>query len=420
MEADLERGLVYGAGQGGLTVFDVSDVESPVLIGTYPERTGNIGRYYRVEIDEDDVVYTTHRDQGLTAFDVSDPEFPAIIETFGPAGLEGMARSGDILYITDLFGGLYTIDITDPSEPLGLDQIDGLGSPWDIVLDGSVGYVSDSQLGVVPVDLSDASAPVLGTPVDVGGGVQDIAVADGAVYAAAGGVGVVVLDTADPLNPIVVTTLNYAGSVQSVAVQGNILWAVNQEDVIAIDIGDPLNPIPLGTSTTPEFAMHVGAGDGVAWVGDWSRLEGWQVDPTIASPDLELSISTILLDGEGDTLDLTIHNVGAAVLSLLGAESGDARLTVESTSTSIEPGGSAQLRLTYTGGEDELLTGLCLASNDPDEPTQLIEVHSGNGGNHKAIGEPAPDFVLNDLDGNSWQLSEHLGSPVVLVYFATW
>ncbi len=419
VEADLERGLVYGAGQGGLTVFDVSEITAPTLIGSYPERTGNIGRFYRVELGAG-VVFATHRDQGLTVFDVTDPEAPAVIGSFGPAGLEGMALVGDVLYVTDLFGGLYTADVSDPTSPALLDEISGLGTPWDIVVSGDVGYISDGQLGVVPVDLSDPTAPRLGDPVDVGGGVQDIAVSGGALYAAAGGVGIAVLDLSDPLRPSLVTTLDYAGSVQSVAVQDDVLWAVDQEDVIAVDIRAPLDPIPLGTSTTTEFAMHVGAGDGVAWVGDWSRLEAWRVDADIAAPDLELSVSTVLLDPDGDSLILTAHNVGAAALTLLGAESGDARLTVETTATTIAPGDSARLRLTYSGGSEELLTGLCLASNDPDEPTQLIEVHSGGGGNHEAIGQPAPDFVLTDLDGNSWQLSEHLGSPVVLVYFATW
>ena len=418
VEADLENGLVYGAGQGGLMVFDVSEITDPTLIGGYPEHTGNVGRLYRVELS-DGVVYTTHRDEGLTVFDVSDPAAPSVIGYFGPAGLEGMALVGDTLYITNLFGGLFTVDVSEPDNPELLDEIDGLGTAWDIAVSGSVGYISDGQDGVVVVDLSDPDAPVLSGAVDVGGGVQDIALSGDALYAAAGGVGVVVLDVSDPLNPSITTILEYAGSVQSVAVQDDVLWAVDQEDVIAIDIGDPLVPIPLGTSMTPEFAMHVGAGDGVAWVGDWSRLEAWQADTTIRAPDLELSINTLLLDEDGDELILTVYNVGSAVLSLLGAGVEDDRLTLESSTTNIDPGESAPLRLTYSGGED-LLTTLCLASNDPDTPTLDIEVHTGSGGNHEAIGQDAPDFVLEDLAGNSWQLSEHLGMPVVLVYFATW
>jgi peroxiredoxin len=35
-------------------------------------------------------------------------------------------------------------------------------------------------------------------------------------------------------------------------------------------------------------------------------------------------------------------------------------------------------------------------------------------------GEPAPDFALEDLDGNTVQLSEHLGAVVLLDFWATW
>ncbi len=37
-----------------------------------------------------------------------------------------------------------------------------------------------------------------------------------------------------------------------------------------------------------------------------------------------------------------------------------------------------------------------------------------------AIGYPAPDFTLKTLDGKSFNLREHRGTPVVLNFWATW
>jgi peroxiredoxin len=37
-----------------------------------------------------------------------------------------------------------------------------------------------------------------------------------------------------------------------------------------------------------------------------------------------------------------------------------------------------------------------------------------------AVGHPAPDFTLTDLDGNTFTLSELRGQPVVLNFWATW
>jgi cytochrome c biogenesis protein CcmG/thiol:disulfide interchange protein DsbE len=36
------------------------------------------------------------------------------------------------------------------------------------------------------------------------------------------------------------------------------------------------------------------------------------------------------------------------------------------------------------------------------------------------IGKPAPDFTLQDLDGNIWSLAELKGKPVVINFWATW
>ena len=35
-------------------------------------------------------------------------------------------------------------------------------------------------------------------------------------------------------------------------------------------------------------------------------------------------------------------------------------------------------------------------------------------------GEPAPDFTISDIDGNSFTLSESLGKPTALMFFHTW
>ena len=61
-----------------------------------------------------------------------------------------------------------------------------------------------------------------------------------------------------------------------------------------------------------------------------------------------------------------------------------------------------------------------MATNDPDEPTQTLEILTSNDDSSVLIGEPAPDFSLPGIDGVYYTLSEQVGKPVVLVYFATW
>ncbi len=113
--------------------------------------------------------------------------------------------------------------------------------------------------------------------------------------------------------------------------------------------------------------------------------------------------------------ETTLTHRGGATLELQGATIGDARVTVQVSASSLEPGESATLRLDFSGGED-LDTSLCLASDDPDGSEREIDVILGD----NTLGQPAPDFALQDIDGDTYTLSEQLGHPVVLAYFATW
>lgn len=416
VELDAERDILWGAGQGGLSAFDVSDPDAPALLGSYPGEGSNQGRYYRVEL-AGDRAYVTHRDRGLFVLDITDPADITLVGEVSGAGMEGMARAGDRLHVVGLQGSLRTFDVSAPDTPTLLSEVAGLSSAWDITVDGQYGYVSDSTEGVVVVALGDA--PEVETAVDVGGGVQDIALAAGVLYAAAGAAGIVVLDRQDPARPEVVASLDYLSGIQSVAVDGAVLWAVNQLGVVALDISDPLAPVPLGFGETDEFAMHVTAGGGLAYVADWTRMEVWEADPSIAAPDISLSADTLYLREDDEAAALTVTNLGSDTLVLSEASIDDARFSLLASTDRVPPGETAALAVSFSGGADVEAT-LCLASNDPDASTVEVTLHTGGAGGHDAIGTPAPDFVLTDLDGNSWQLAEQLGHPVVLIYFATW
>jgi thiol-disulfide isomerase/thioredoxin len=68
---------------------------------------------------------------------------------------------------------------------------------------------------------------------------------------------------------------------------------------------------------------------------------------------------------------------------------------------------------------------VALTLNAGSEVSQLelsfqSDSHMGGSQGTPLSGEPAPDFALEDLDGNTVQLSEHLGVVVLLDFWATW
>ena len=85
----------------------------------------------------------------------------------------------------------------------------------------------------------------------------------------------------------------------------------------------------------------------------------------------------------------------------------------------IEPGGVAEVTLTFTP-VDTLNTQAVISfwSNDPDEPRRTF-VARGNT-NAIRIGDVAPDFTLNDIEGVPHTLSDYAGKVIVLAFFASW
>jgi peroxiredoxin len=122
-------------------------------------------------------------------------------------------------------------------------------------------------------------------------------------------------------------------------------------------------------------------------------------------------------------------NRGRSTLSLLGAQTELPGLQIGFSSELIGPGGEAQLNLRWDGVAP--LDGtICLATNDPDQPTIQLDVHTGGGGSNPLVGTIAVDFILTqiDVEGTSgdgpvpaWfskRLQDQRGQPMVLVFFS--
>lgn len=142
------------------------------------------------------------------------------------------------------------------------------------------------------------------------------------------------------------------------------------------------------------------------------------MDPEILAGAIDVALDSVLVE-PGASTEFTLANRGGGALTLAGAtlEGLDAR--VEIAPNPVPPGVEARVRVTPTGDvPDGLRAMLCLASDDPTSPRTEVQVERL--GVQPPLGEPAPDFTLPDLDGVPHTLSDTVGSPVLLVYFATW
>jgi hypothetical protein len=57
------------------------------------------------------------------------------------------------------------------------------------------------------------------------------------------------------------------------------------------------------------------------------------------------------------------------------------------------------------------------AASDPGKPRPTAEPGATLGETRAAVGQPAPDFTLRDLDGKTFRLADHKGKTVILEWF---
>ena len=415
VDLDKRGDLLLGVGQGGLLPYDVSDPDNPEFLGFYPEERG---RFYKVEFVSDTRIVLSHRDRGLELVSMDDPSAPLTLSVLDGKGYEGLLVHEGLIYATQRGEGLVVLDSSGDVLTV-VERVGGLTSPWELSrpMDG-VAYVADAALGLVPVDLSTPSSPKVGTPVAVStGSPLHVVAADGYVYLSLGSAGVSIFETSDPMAPTRVATVPTGGSATMSWVDDGLLWIGDNEGVVVYDVSDPTEPLHQARELTDQFALAMFSEGTRGYVGDWNYMRILELDLSAQAPHLEMPGDRFILAEEGGDKVLSIRNYGNAPLELRSAASAVPGLQVYGSAEVLESGEEGWIKLSYAGGAD-MEGSVCLSSNDPDQPQIEFAVEAGV--DDPVIGQDAPDFVLEDLDGKSYRLSDQLGHPVVLAYFATW
>lgn len=407
LDVELDGDVAWIVGQGGLLSFDVSDPSAPVVL-----KGAEMSRYHRVEVLDGGRLATSHNEQGLYLWDATDPSSPSRVGYVSAPGLEGLAWVDGLLWVSVRAEGVRAYDVSNPAAPAERVRVGGLSAPWELASSGDGWlYAADAALGVVPIDIRDPDAPVVGAAVPLtGASALHARFVEGRLYVSAGGKGVYVLDATDRSAPTVLHSVTTGGSAVQADVADDRLWVVDHEGVMVFALGEGA-PTPLQRDQTEQFALAVDAEGDRAFVGDWNLFQSWRITPGIDAGALELPSDTVRYTSA--VAEVAITNRGSGTLALVGATVGDPSVTVEVSAITLGPGEAATLRLSNITAD----TMVCLASDDPDEPVRTLEVRSSA---EPPAGVPAPDFQLQDLDGNVHRLSEQLGNPVLLAYFATW
>ena len=416
LDSDLSEDRFWAVGQGGLMSFDLSGTD-PVLANVF---TGPAGRFHRLLLVDDStpLVYATHRDIGLVVVDRSDPSNLRSITSRSMSGLGGMTLANDRLYTTRHDGSLLVFDVTARQTPTLLTTIEAPGHPWTVVGNGDTLYTADNTEGVGVFDRSDPDAPQYNKHVDIGSGAMDLAPTSEHLYVAAGSAGLIIMSTADPLNPVEVARVKTGSPLVDVSVSETTAWVVDHEAVWAVDVSDPTNPIVIGRRETPRFAMTVTGNGSEAWVGDWTAVSGYRAHLDRAQSTLIASPDTVRIPSGTDQAIVQLTNLGASDGRVLSWDASEDDATATIIDTAIGPGSTTDLIIDWPTDASNGL--FCVRTNDPTAPEVQVLIQRSDNDLSVDLGTPAPDFELTSLEGETVRLSEQLGHPVLLVYFATW
>jgi len=239
-------------GQAGLTVFDITDPEAPVFLGSI---TDSLNEAWGVAV-ADSYVFLAYGNKELMVVDARRPDSlvaVGFLEYPQPAyGLDVAIQ--DSLVDIAASAQFIVVNVADPVHPNLIFQYYYPHNCRGVALAGRHGYVVCEQLGLASWQL-DTFPPLQIGSLNTSGNARGIAVQDSYAYVADGRNGLVVIDVSNPARPALVATVQLSGYANAVAVRDTLAFlGCGTGGIAVVGIADPSNPRLITQLKTP-YAM---------------------------------------------------------------------------------------------------------------------------------------------------------------------
>jgi len=251
----------------GVTIWDASAIEAPMLIDTVVTFGSALGVKYAPQTGLL-LVSTSAAQGGVTYYDLAEERR---VNTLFDAGLEGFGfveLSSDTIVVAevDRSEGFRVFDVYfDPLDSIWIDDdIRGaIGLPYGTVrglyFDFETAYIANNQFGLTIAGITysplNNDITLLGN-VDTPGAARDVALnADGTVAVVADyQAGLALIDVSDKTNPSLISHLLPSGVDQAerVVTRGDTAYFIDRYNgMFAVDISIPEAPVLIGRYDTP-------------------------------------------------------------------------------------------------------------------------------------------------------------------------
>jgi hypothetical protein len=366
---------------------------------------GSFPRCKHVALRGDRLVVVSERDElqptpFVAMLDVSEPLSPVVLREVPDSRLlAGAALSADRVLVTAAQSVvLFDHELNElASAPIAANRAERLPNGWLVgSLEGEVHWL-DEELNILRSET-------------VEGPVLDLLVRDEDVVVAAGSVGLVFLSEGDPLR---VDT--HGTALKLDLLDTGELVVANWEDIrVYSPEGDLLAVEALLDEVVDARFLAAGAHGQRIYAGEWSGVHALEYAP-VGGPEVRFEVSTVKVAEDGGAVEVPVQNEGDATL-VLGELVAPRGWTASLSDQRLQPGEEALL--TLTASADAVDGEVTLCSNDADERPARITVQVG--AEALGVGDAFPDFAYRGVNsGEVHTLSEQLGRPVLLAYFAT-
>lgn len=229
-----------GVEAGSLVSVDLSDLDSPSILGSVP--TGG----WRIAI-AGNLAYVANFNQGLLIYDVSDPAVPQSVGSFLTADSPiDVIVSEQLAYVFTRWGLLQVVDVADPASCREVARAE-YPFAWEDAHGTKVGdVIYRPASGLVMIDVSNPAAPAVASQISTENWPNDVTVHDG--FAFLGGSGLDVLAVPRPDKAPSWGARSSLGYTQAVSAQGSLACAlVSDGSLCTVDVSLPQTPAYLAT-----------------------------------------------------------------------------------------------------------------------------------------------------------------------------
>lgn len=282
---------------GWFHVVDVSDLDSPVEVGTCP-----IPRYSGIYFFDiavlDDAVYLASYGVGVSVVSIADPSMPILESTIPPQNPRAVELV-DSLLLVSAFDGLRTFSLADPHQPQLLGHwLWYAEAANDLASNHGYAYMTGPPRGPLVIDVGQPASPMKVADFDAAGGSLRCDVQGNLLFLVAGFAGLTIADLSNPVVPVIIGSLGSDGYATQVTAKGDIAFVVDDETGVPlahtglqiVDLSDPAIPSLLTKRFGAGFSGDVAVAGTLAFVAN----DGLRV-VSLDNPDVPEQIGALKL-----------------------------------------------------------------------------------------------------------------------------